>query len=283
MLADFPMATLTLSRAAEFRERLASRVLVADGAMGTMLYSRGVFINRCFDELNLSSPDLVAADSPGVRQGRRRDPGDQHLRRQPRRAWRPSASPRSCGDINRAGVRWRAKRRANGAFVAGAVGPLGVRIEPLGPTSFAEARATFREQIEALAGSRRRSADPRNLRQSRRAARSRVRRARSRRRRDIAIVAQVTIDDFGHLPGGTDHRNLHPRDGLLAGGRHRPQLLGRPQGHARNHRAHDAVLLQADERHAQRRLAACAWRAATSISARPSTWRSTRAACCGPA
>ena len=37
-----------------------------------------------------------------------------------------------------------------GPFVAGAVGPLGVRIEPLGPTSFAEARAAFREQIEAL-------------------------------------------------------------------------------------------------------------------------------------
>ena len=38
---------------------LFRRVLVSDGAMGTMLYSRGVFINRCFDELNLSSPDLV--------------------------------------------------------------------------------------------------------------------------------------------------------------------------------------------------------------------------------
>ena len=47
------------SRAKEFREQLARRVLVADGAMGTMLYSKGVFINRCYDELNLSSPALV--------------------------------------------------------------------------------------------------------------------------------------------------------------------------------------------------------------------------------
>ena len=47
------------SRALEFRDRLSRRVMVADGAMGTMLYARGVFINRCFDELNLSSPDLV--------------------------------------------------------------------------------------------------------------------------------------------------------------------------------------------------------------------------------
>ncbi len=47
------------TRAQEFRDQLSSRVIVADGAMGTMLYSRGVFINRCFDELNLSSPDMV--------------------------------------------------------------------------------------------------------------------------------------------------------------------------------------------------------------------------------
>ena len=53
------MTTSAHNRAQEFREQLARRVLVSDGAMGTMLYSRGVFINRCFDELNLSSPDLV--------------------------------------------------------------------------------------------------------------------------------------------------------------------------------------------------------------------------------
>src|SRR5512146_819860 len=55
----FPMADVVASRAAEFREQLARRVMVADGAMGTMLYSRGVFINRCYDELNLSGPDMV--------------------------------------------------------------------------------------------------------------------------------------------------------------------------------------------------------------------------------
>src|ERR1700733_2321560 len=43
----------------DFREQLLKRALVADGAMGTELYARGVFINRCFDELNVSSPDLV--------------------------------------------------------------------------------------------------------------------------------------------------------------------------------------------------------------------------------
>src|ERR1700742_2514675 len=53
------MSTSTSSRAAEFRQQNSQRVIVADGAMGTMLYSRGVFINRCFDELNLSAADMV--------------------------------------------------------------------------------------------------------------------------------------------------------------------------------------------------------------------------------
>src|SRR4029077_17378115 len=42
-----------------FLERIQEGVVVCDGAMGTMLYGRGVFLNRCFDELNLSNPELV--------------------------------------------------------------------------------------------------------------------------------------------------------------------------------------------------------------------------------
>src|SRR5450631_1455673 len=55
------MSTTTdmVSRAYEFREQCSKRVLVADGAMGTMLYAKGVFINRCFDELNLSAASMV--------------------------------------------------------------------------------------------------------------------------------------------------------------------------------------------------------------------------------
>ena len=53
------MTPIISSRALEFREQLARRVVVADGAMGTMLYAHGVFINRCFDELSLTAPDLV--------------------------------------------------------------------------------------------------------------------------------------------------------------------------------------------------------------------------------
>ena len=51
--------TPTQSRATEFRNKLESKIVVADGAMGTMLYAKGIFINRCFDELNLSAPQMV--------------------------------------------------------------------------------------------------------------------------------------------------------------------------------------------------------------------------------
>src|ERR1035438_2683246 len=57
--SSHPMMAATGTRAQEFRDQLSRRVLVADGAMGTMLYARGVFLNRSFDELNLSAPDLV--------------------------------------------------------------------------------------------------------------------------------------------------------------------------------------------------------------------------------
>ena len=43
----------------EFIQRIKNTVLLFDGAIGTMLYSHGIFINRCYDELNLSQPDLV--------------------------------------------------------------------------------------------------------------------------------------------------------------------------------------------------------------------------------
>ncbi|MBM3774178.1 MAG: bifunctional homocysteine S-methyltransferase/methylenetetrahydrofolate reductase [Acidobacteria bacterium] len=103
--------------------------------------------------------------------------------------------------INQAGVRLAREAAGDSAFVAGAVGPLGVYIEPLGPLSFAEARAAFQEQIEILleAGVDLLILETfSNLDELREAARA----AREAAGAEIAIVAQVTIDDFGHLHGG---------------------------------------------------------------------------------
>jgi homocysteine S-methyltransferase len=196
------MTNSTNNRAQEFREQLSRRVLVSDGAMGTMLYSRGVFINRCFDELNLSSPDLVRQIHQDYVKA-----GAEILETNTFGASRLRLAGFGVADklkaINQAGVRLAREAAKEAAFVAGAVGPLGVRIEPLGPTSFAEARAIFREQIDALLEA---GVDLLiletfgNLNELREA----VRAAHEASGGEVAIVAQVTIDDFGHLPGGTD-------------------------------------------------------------------------------
>src|SRR6476469_4121959 len=196
------MTTAITSRAQEFREQLANRVMVADGAMGTMLYTRGVFINRCFDELNLSSADMVRQiHQEYVKAGAEILETNTFGASRPRLAAFGMAE--KLNEINRAAVKLAREAAKDGPFVAGAVGPLGVHIEPLGPTSFAEARAAFREQIDALLEA---GVDLLimetfgNLDELREA----VLAARDAAGKDIAVIAQVTIDDFGHLPGGTD-------------------------------------------------------------------------------
>src|SRR5438132_6251581 len=141
--------TATPTRAAEFREALAQRVLVADGAMGTMLYSKGVFINRCYDELNLSLPALVRDVHQEYIKA-----GAEILETNTFGANRKRLAAFGFGEkvrlINQAGVRIAREAARDQAFVAGVVGPLGVRLEPLGTTSLAEARKIFREQADAL-------------------------------------------------------------------------------------------------------------------------------------
>jgi homocysteine S-methyltransferase len=134
----------------DFRELISDgRPHVFDGAMGTMLYARGVYINRCYDELNLREADIV------------RDVHRDYLR-----AGAEILETNSFGanrvKLARYGleheveaINARAAEIARGvaretASVAGAIGPLGIRIEPYGPTSVDEAEAHFREQAEGL-------------------------------------------------------------------------------------------------------------------------------------
>ncbi len=192
-----------ISRAGEFRALLGQRALVADGAMGTMLYTQGVFINRCFDELNLSAPDMVK----GIHQAYVRA-GAEILETNTFGASGPRLATFGLAEkleaINRAGVR--AARAAaserTDVFVAGAVGPLGVRIEPLGPTSFAEARQLFRQQLDVLVDE---GVDLlifetfTNLSELREALTA----AREAAGPEMVIAAQVTIDDEGNMHDGT--------------------------------------------------------------------------------
>src|ERR1700730_8728584 len=137
------------SKAREFRERLFNRAMVADGAMGTELYARGVFINRCFDELNVSSPDLVReVHKQYVKAGAEILEANTFGANRMRLA--AFGLTEKLQAINQAGVRLAREAAGDAAFVAGAIGRLGVRIEPLGSVSFAEAREVFREQAQAL-------------------------------------------------------------------------------------------------------------------------------------
>lgn len=124
-------------------------VALCDGAMGTMLYIRGVFINRAFEELNLKQPGLVR----GVHQ-EYLAAGADILETNTYAANRFKLSPRGLADrvaeINTRGVEIAREAAAGRAWVAASVGPLGVRIEPFGPIGRDEAREVFAEQVAAL-------------------------------------------------------------------------------------------------------------------------------------
>jgi homocysteine S-methyltransferase len=193
--------TSTASRAKEFRERLQRGPIVADGAMGTVLYSKGVFINRCYDELNLTAPDLVReVHESYVKAGAGILETNTFGANQARLGGFSLAE--KLRDINLAGVRLAREAADDQAFVAGAVGPLGIHIEPLGPTSFAEARAIFREQVEALCEA---GVDLLILETFSNVAelREAVLGAREVVGPEMVIVAELTVQDDGRLRDGT--------------------------------------------------------------------------------
>jgi homocysteine S-methyltransferase len=118
--------------------------------MGTLLYSKGVFINRCYDELNLSQPDLIRdIHRDYLKAGAEIIETNTFGANSFRLARHGFAD--HVNDINIAGARLaREAAKSFDAWVAGSVGPLGVRIEPLGKTALEEARDSFRQQIAAL-------------------------------------------------------------------------------------------------------------------------------------
>lgn len=134
----------------DFRELLASdSVFVFDGAVGTRLYDKGVYINRSYDELNLTAPDLVReVHAEYVKAGA--DVIETNSFGATRHKLQQYGLESRLREINIAAARLAREAAGEKAFVAGAIGPLGLRIEPFGPTSFEEARALFREQAEAL-------------------------------------------------------------------------------------------------------------------------------------
>jgi homocysteine S-methyltransferase len=131
-------------------ERLKQSPVLCDGAMGTLLYAKGIFINRCYDELNLSQPELIRGVHHDYLQAGAEIIETNTFGANSFRLARHSMSDR-VRDINVAGAHVaREAAKSFDVWVAGSIGPLGVRIEPLGKTSFEEARTAFREQVAAL-------------------------------------------------------------------------------------------------------------------------------------
>ena len=196
--ARFSAGLLTFMK--DFRKAVTDeRVYVFDGAMGTMLYSRGVYINRCYDEMNLTNRDLVA--------GIHRDyvkAGADIIETNTYGANRVKLAGYGLEDklqqINEAGVRVAREAADDRAFVAAAIGPLGIRIEPYGATSVEEARDIYREQAEALlAGGPdlfilETFSDVAEIRQALLAVKSVC---------DLPVVAQMTIQTDGNTSYGT--------------------------------------------------------------------------------
>ncbi|MFB6368344.1 MAG: homocysteine S-methyltransferase family protein, partial [Gemmatimonadota bacterium] len=135
----------------DVRETLDSdRVLLLDGAMGTELYRRGVFVNRCYDALSVDEPELVRDIHRDYRRAgaellETNTFGGNRMRLQ------SYGEEERVDEINRAAARLARDVAGDELLVGGSMGPLGVRLEPYGPTSEAEARDIFREQAELLA------------------------------------------------------------------------------------------------------------------------------------
>lgn len=189
-----------------FLDDIDQRVLVCDGAMGTMLYARGVFLNRSFDELNLTQPDLVAE----VHQAYVRAGADV-VETNTFGANRVKLASFGLADrvraINLQGARIARHAAREQAYVAGAIGPLGIRIEPWGRTGVDEAQEYFREQAQALLEG---GADLfiletfRDLNEIRAAIRA------VRSVCDLPIVAQMTTEEDGNSLDGTPPESFAP-------------------------------------------------------------------------
>ncbi len=184
-----------------FREALDKRIpLLFDGATGTELYNRGMFINRCFEDANLSSPALVLELHNDYVKA-----GAEVLTTNSWGANRLKLAKHNLQDetlaINKKAAELARKAIGDKGYVAGSVGPLGVRIEPWGPTSFQEAKNAFAEQITGLKEggvdclSLETFADISELQQAIFAAKQVA--------PELPILAEITIGTDGNTPFGT--------------------------------------------------------------------------------
>ena len=134
----------------DFRELLTGDgIHIFDGAIGTRFYDKGIYINRSYDELNLTNKDLV------------REVHEEYIRAGAEiiqtnsfgataHKLQPFGLDGQVREINIAAATIARAAAGDRVYVAGAIAPLGLRIEPYGPTSYQEAKEMFKTQVEAL-------------------------------------------------------------------------------------------------------------------------------------
>ncbi len=132
-----------------FLDALKERALLSDGAMGTEIYRRGVFINRCYDALNLSKPELIRGIhedyvAAGADILTTNTYGAHRLR------LKKYGLEAQLPDINASGVRIARQAAGDSCYVAGSIGPLPMLLKPSGPISGASARESYREQVALM-------------------------------------------------------------------------------------------------------------------------------------
>ena len=191
-----------------FREILDDdSVYVFDGAIGTRFYDKGVFINKSYDELNLTAPELVReVHEEYIKAGA--DIIETNTFGATRHKLKQYGLENQLHEINLAGARIARQAAEDDAFVAGAIGPLDLRIEPYGPTSYTEAKNMFKEQIQALLEGEvdlfvlETFSDLSEIRQAIEAVRELS---------DLPIVAQMTIQTDGKTIFGADSEVITKR------------------------------------------------------------------------
>jgi homocysteine S-methyltransferase len=133
----------------DFSQAIAERIILADGAMGTMLYTKGVFINTCFDELNITRPSMVQDVHEGYLRA-----GAELIETNTFGANRFKLAPFGLDDrvgtINQVGAQIARRAAGKNTFVGASIGPLGKPLRPLGKITREQALEAFREQADAL-------------------------------------------------------------------------------------------------------------------------------------
>jgi methionine synthase I (cobalamin-dependent)/5,10-methylenetetrahydrofolate reductase len=187
-----------------FKEYLKNNLVLLDGAMGSLIYQKGVFIDKCYDELNISRPDLIRSiHEEYVRAGARvietNTYGANHFKLKSHNLL-PNLE-----EINRRAVELAREAAGEEAYVAGSMGPAGEEIEPFGEITLQQVFDAFASQAGILAGAGvdlfilETFHDIREMEQAIKAIRSVS---------DLPLVAMMTVGEDGKTRYGLDLEDI---------------------------------------------------------------------------